>query len=86
MARARGAHRGFRQPWGTLGGDAVRRAQLPGPLHSCGTAAAPTGLLRFPTAKDGLHTHTHMHFTGGYLGNPASLPASLATLCTRACP
>jgi hypothetical protein len=41
-------------------------------------------LLHFPTAKDGLHTH--MHFTGGYLGNPASLPASLATLCTRACP
>lgn len=28
----------------------------------------------------------HMHFAEGCLSNPASRPASLATLCTRACP
>lgn len=83
MSRA-GAHRVFRQPWGRRAVMRGEGAQLTGPLHSCGTAAAPSRLLCFATAKDGLHTH--MHFTGGYLGNPASLPASLATLCTRACP
>lgn len=81
---ARGGAPGVHAALGAPGGAAGRRAQLTGPLHSCGTAAAPTRLRRLPTAKDVLHTH--MHFTGGYLGNPASLLASLATLCTRACP
>lgn len=51
---------------------------------SCHSEAAQTGLRCLPTAKDVLHTH--MHFSEGCLGNPASRLASLATRCTRACP
>lgn len=84
MSRA-GAHRVFRQPWG-------RRAVLRGAgLSSRGlsTPAAqqqPQAVFSASRQPRMVCTHTHMHFTGGYLGNPASLPASLATLCTRACP
>lgn len=80
-----GAHGAGAQPGG-------RRASLrgSGAAHSrglptaCGSCAAWTGPRRLPTADSGLQTH--MHFAEGCLGNPASRPASLATLRTRAFP
>lgn len=76
---ARGRTGRTRSPRGARGGAHSRGLS---PARSPAAAPSrPRGLL---AAKDGLPTH--MHFAGGCLGNPASRPASLATLCTRACP
>lgn len=82
---ARGRTGRSRSPGGT-----GRRCGPAGSAHSCGlsrargSAAADAGPRDLPTAEDGLQTH--MHVAEGCLGNPASCLASLATLCTRACP
>lgn len=83
---ARGGARGGRAASGERRGGG--RCGAPGAAHSrglptaCGFSAAQTGPRRLPTAEGGLQMH--MHFAEGCLVNPASCPASLATLRTRA--
>lgn len=80
-----GAHGAGAQPEGRgavlRGSGAAHSRGLP---TACGSSATRTDPRRLPTAEGGLQTH--MHFTEGRLGNPASCPASLATLRTRAFP
>lgn len=85
---ARGRTERARSQWRAVGGGG--RCGAPGAAHSrglptaSGFSAAQTGPRRLPTAEGGLQTH--MHFAEGCLFNPASCPASLATLRTQGLP